>query len=140
MYSNILIPTDRSQGARRGVEHGLDLAEEHGATVHSLFVLDERIYGQTPALSSDELYLEAVESMGADACAEIASMASDRGLDVEVACTRGCPHEEILDYVAANDIDLVVMGCHGLAAPTRPHALGCMDMVAKSASVPVVSV
>ncbi|RDI70052.1 universal stress protein [Halopelagius longus] len=139
MYSNILIPTDGSRGAERGGERGLELAEEHGATVHTLFVLDERTYG-TPALSSDELYLEAVERRGARDCAEIAAAASERGLDAEVACTRGCPHEEILSYVTANDIDLVVMGGHGTSPTTRPHAYACTDRVSDSAPVPVMSV
>ncbi|MFC6823552.1 universal stress protein [Halopelagius fulvigenes] len=139
MYSNILIPTDRSRGAKRGVERGLELAEEHGARVHSLFVLDERMY-ETPALSSDELYLEEIERRGARDCAEIVASASERGLEAEAACTRGCPHEEILSYVARNDIDLVVMGGHGTSPPTRPHAHACTDRVTESASIPVLSV
>jgi nucleotide-binding universal stress UspA family protein len=63
MYEHVLIPTDGSEGAKRGVEYGLDLAARHGADVHLLYVLDETVY-ETPALSSGELFIEKRQEAG----------------------------------------------------------------------------
>jgi nucleotide-binding universal stress UspA family protein len=140
MYTDILIPCDQSEGSRRGVEHGLRLAEDYDATVHVLFVVDERIYGATPALGSDELYLEEVQTRGETALEQVAAVGEAHGLDVEVACRRGIPEEEILAYAVEREIDLVVMGGHGTVPHSRPHAKACTDRVLKTSAVPVISV
>jgi nucleotide-binding universal stress UspA family protein len=61
VYDSILTPTDGSKDAWRGTDRALELAAESGAAVHALFVVDECVYGVTPALSSHDLYFEAVE-------------------------------------------------------------------------------
>lgn len=40
MYENVLIPTDGSDGTKEAIEHGLELAETYGATVHALYVVE----------------------------------------------------------------------------------------------------
>lgn len=42
MYDDILIPTDGSRGMKRVAKHALKLAESCEATVHVLYVVDER--------------------------------------------------------------------------------------------------
>lgn len=140
MYENILLPTDGSDGARRGVEHGLDIAEKYGAKVHVLFVVDERVHGDTPALSSEELALEKWEQEGEEVVAEIVEQA--RQLDLETAnqSLRGVPHEVILEYTEDNDIDLIVMGLHGQSEVQRPHIGSTTDRVIRGSNVPVLPV
>ncbi|MGM0592549.1 MAG: universal stress protein [Halobacteriota archaeon] len=139
MYRRILIPTDGSAGARKGAEQGLTLAAESDATVHTLFVVDDRVWS-TPALSSDELFLEQVEAQGEDAMAVIAQQAEELGLETERACLRGRPDEVIRRYAAEHDIDLIVMGLHGQSKHPRPHPGSCTDSVIHRASVPVLPV
>jgi nucleotide-binding universal stress UspA family protein len=140
MFDVILIPTDGSKGALRGVEHGLELAQKYDASVHAIHVIDERIYGQTPAISSDELFFEELEERGEEALAEVIERAEARGVDVVSKCIRGLPYEAILDYADENDVDLVVMGRHGLSADGRTHLGSCTDRVVRLASVPVLPV
>lgn len=140
MYEEILIPVDGSEGARRGVEHGLDIASQYDARVHTLFVVDERIYGGTPALSSDELFLEELEQRGTVALEEVARLAADYGVTVVTECKRGIPHEIILKYVDEHDIDLVVMGRHGISRHGHPHVGSCTERVVRLAEVPVLPV
>jgi nucleotide-binding universal stress UspA family protein len=140
MFEVILIPTDGSAGAFRGVEHGLELAEKYDATVHAIYVVDERIYGQTPAISSDELFFEELEDRGEEALDEVVERAREYGIEVVPKCVRGLPHEVILDYVDENDVDLVVMGKHGLSADSHTHIGSCTDRVVRLASVPVLPV
>jgi nucleotide-binding universal stress UspA family protein len=138
MYRTILIPTDGSLGADRGVEAGLGLADQFDATVHVLYVVDERRYGETPALSGLELQFEQLEEAGEAVLADVEQQATARGLDVETAVRRGYPHEVILDHADEHDADIIVMGRHGVSAHPVPHIGSCTDRVLRLASVPVL--
>lgn len=52
MYTDILIPTDGSQGAQAAIEHGLEIAQQYEATVHVLYVVDKRVSRSGPLLES----------------------------------------------------------------------------------------
>ncbi|EJN58732.1 universal stress protein [Halogranum rubrum] len=139
MFREILVPTDGSEGARRGVEHALDIGEKYGARIHTLYVVDEGVYA-TPALSGGELFLEELQDSGEIACEEIVSAAVDRGLDAVSHCVRGTPHREIVDYADEHDIDLIVIGKHGVAGHRHQHLGSCTDRVVRMAGVPVLPV
>jgi nucleotide-binding universal stress UspA family protein len=140
MYEDVLIPTDGSEGAKRGVEYAIDIASKYDARVHTLYVVDERIYGGTPALSSDELFLEELEKRGDEALDEVESLARERDLEVTKVCKRGIPHEVILEYADEHDIDLIVMGRHGRGEHGHPHIGSSTDRVVRLAEVPVLPV
>ncbi|AFK21055.1 universal stress protein (plasmid) [Haloferax mediterranei ATCC 33500] len=140
MYDDILIPVDGSDGSERGVEYGLDIARKYKATVHTLYVIDRRTYGDTPALSSDELFFEQIEDHGEEALQVVEEKAEDLGLDVVSVCKRGIPHEVILEYTEDEDIDLIVMGRHGHSEFQVPHIGSCTDRVIRLAKIPVLPV
>ncbi|WP_372912290.1 universal stress protein [Salinigranum sp.] len=138
MYRTVLIPTDGSTGAERGVTAGIDIAKQYGATVHALYVVDERIYGQTPALSDVELRFEQLETEGEGYLDAVVERGSEAGLDVRTSVQRGMPHEIITAYADEHDVDLIVMGLHGASAHPAPHIGSCTDRVLRTASVPVL--
>ena len=140
MYRNILVPTDGSDHAERGVEHGLELAVEHDAQLHVLFVIDETVYGSTPALSSYELFMDEMADEAEEIAEDIIEDATERGIDATMSVLRGVPHETILQYVADNDVDLVVMGKRGATGVEPPHVGSVTDRVLGSADVPVIPV
>ena len=139
-YRNVLVPTEGSKGARRGMEHALDIAEQFGATIHVLHVVDERNTGGTPALSSHELAIEKIEEEGDRIMAEVVAAAESRDLDASATCIRGVPHDVILQYAAEHGIDLIVMGIHGEERSARPHVGSTTDRVLRTASIPVLPV
>ncbi|WP_396613751.1 universal stress protein (plasmid) [Haloferax sp. S1W] len=140
MYDKILIPVDGSIGSERGIEYGLDIAQQHGSTVHALYVVDQRIYGDTPALSSDELFYEQLEESGESILQTVEERANDMGLDAVSVCKRGMPDEVILSYANEQGIELIVMGQHGRSPLHHPHAGSCTDRVTQRSRVPVRSV
>ena len=140
MYDRILVPTDGSEYAARGVERGMDLAEENDAQLHVLFVVDETVYGSTPALSSYEAYLEKVADDAEDLAEDIIEDATERGIESTMAVLRGVPHEEILAYVDEHDVDLIVMGKRGATGVEPPHVGSVTDRVLGAAEVPVIPV
>jgi nucleotide-binding universal stress UspA family protein len=138
MYDAILVPTDGSTGAERGVTAGLDLARTYDAVVHVLFVVDERIYGETPGLSDLELRFEQLEERGEEILRDVEAKCAELGLDVRKTVVRGMPHEVITAYADENDIDLIVMGRHGASTHSTPHIGSCTDRVLRTTPVPVL--
>lgn len=120
IYQRILVPTDGSESADRAVEHTLTLAEQYGATVHALHVVDTSRYGE-PALSSTEIVLHELEERGHDLLDEIAAKADDRGLAVETKLPHGRPHREITDYADEVETDLIVLGYQGQSHELEGH-------------------
>lgn len=138
MYDRILIPTDGSTAAERGIEHGVDLANKYEATVDTLYVIDEQLYN-TPALSSTEAVFERLEADGEAAMASVADRAVEVGVDVTTHVVRGRPDEEIVAF-ADEHADLIVMGKRGHGGVEPPHIGSVTDRVFRAASVPVLPV
>jgi nucleotide-binding universal stress UspA family protein len=112
MYDTVLIATDGSDGANRAERHALAIAERFDATVHAIYVVDTRRYGET-ALSSAELVLEELEAEGMDILEEFAARADNRGVGVETRCCHGTPDVEIRRYADEIDADVVLVGFQG---------------------------
>ena len=140
MYDDILIPTDGSEGVLEAIDHGLDLADRHGATVHVLHVVDQRQFLGAPDDVQEELKAN-LESEGQQAVDDLADRVSAAGLDVSASVRVGIPHTDILDYIEEAGIDAVVMGTHGRTGRDRLTNLGSVtERVIKGASVPVLVV
>lgn len=140
MISNVLLPTDGSKGAQRGVEHALEIAESYDATLHVLYVVDERTHGLTPALSSDEVYLEKLEEDGMEVLGDVVVRAEERAIETKTECVRGMPHEAIVAYAMENDIDLIVMGIHGTGENRSPATGSVTERVIRTCTCRVLPV
>lgn len=139
-YDTVLIPTDGSDPAERGIDHGLDIAADSDATTHFIYVIDETRYGERPGVDDYEV---ALEEMRNEAIAELERLqraAEERGLDAETYCTRGKPHEEITEYADEIDADIIVMGKRGEGTAEPPHVGRVADRVLRTADAPVFPV
>jgi len=139
MYDAVLVPTDGSGGTRDAVEHAIDHAKQYDATLHALYVVDSRLgIGNK---STPEDVFEALEDRGQQAIEDVQTQA--RAADVGTitgSIARGNPHQAILDYVTAEDIDLVVMGTHGRTGLDH-YLLGSVtEKVVRLSDVPVLTV
>jgi nucleotide-binding universal stress UspA family protein len=110
--STVLIATDGSEYARSAASRAIELAEERGATLHVICVVDRRRFSE-PALSSTELETIYAEDHAAVCVTAVTEMAADRDVTVEGDTRHGIPHEVILEYADEVDADLVVVGEHG---------------------------
>jgi len=136
MFDTILFPTDGSDGAEAAFEHVLDLAEAHDATVYVLNVADTardsvtQIQGQV---------IDTLEREGARVVRETAQRASDRGVTTVTEVLQGEPYSTIVDYAAANDVDVVVMPTHGRRGLERFLLGSTTERVIRRADVPVLT-
>ncbi|WP_251343162.1 universal stress protein [Haloplanus halophilus] len=136
MYDAILVPTDGSEGVDRTLDHAIEMARNHGATVHALYVVDRRF-----ELAADEDREELIAQLtdrGEDAVAAVAERAGEAGLDVVTDVREGVPYKTILGYADEAGIDVIAMGTHGRTGRDRLAHLGSVtDRVVENATVPV---
>jgi len=140
MYDDVLIPTDGSDAVDEALRHGLRIAENEGATVHGLYVVDKRI---TDAADPDTRPdVEATLTDEGEAALDALEAAADRkGLPVLTEQRHGTPYKEILDYADEAGIDLVAVGSHGKSPREKLTSLGSVsERVVDGASVPVLVV
>lgn len=138
MYEEILLPTDGSESMDAVVDHAADVAARRGATVHVLYVVDDRSFltlqdGMKTDVE-DELRAE-----GETATASVADRLDDAGVTVRTEIRKGDPGDEILTFADEVGVDLVVMGTHG--DDYQRTMLGSVSQkVVTMADVPVLTV
>lgn len=138
LFRTILIPTDGSEPAGRAVEQGLEIAKQYDATLHAMFVVDTRRYGD-PTLSSIELVVEEMEEIGNGLVREIEQRGTENGLSVITRVSHGVPHEEIVDYAGEVGADLIVLGSHGRTGSNRIPIGSVAERVVRTADRPVLT-
>ncbi len=139
MYSDVLIPTDGSEGIEGAITHGLALAERYDATVHALSVVDVGIIKE---LDTDVSLLKSVRESRTEtanqATAAVQSRSSDYDVTVVEAVREGVPAHEIVSY-ADEHADLIAMGTHGRTGLGQ-YLLGSVTTsVVRTATVPVLT-
>jgi nucleotide-binding universal stress UspA family protein len=140
MYDDILVPTDGSDPAAASFEHALEIADRFDATVHALYVVEaEAIAHEAPELPLGRLR-ETLRDEGETALDGLASLASDRGVEVSRALVEGVAADAILDYAAETGVDLIVMGTHGRRGLDRFLVGSVTERVLRRADAPVLAV
>ena len=112
MQDNILIATDGSDKAARAVEHGLDLAEVFGATVHVIYVVETKAaYILTVGVSESEM--DEYRAFGEEVVKNVVDQAEERGLEGVGVVKTGNIAQEIVDYATEEDVDSVIVAERG---------------------------
>lgn len=139
-YERILVPTDGSAGVERAIQHAVDLAVEHGAEVHAVYVINSGAYVGTPM----EIAGQGVDTMlreeATDAVEGVAAVCDDYEVPVETTVLKGSPNREIIRYAESEDCDLIVMGTHGRGGIDRLLLGSVAEKVVRGSKVPVLTV
>jgi nucleotide-binding universal stress UspA family protein len=121
MYNHILIATDGSDLAQRGVDHGLSLAKALGSKV-TILTATEPFPIQGGAIGSGwiasptdyERYDQGQKEFAASVLSAARNIAGKQGVKVETLHVADVhPATAILEAVASRDCDLIVMASHG---------------------------
>lgn len=119
MYKNILIATDGSDVAEKGVDHGLSLAKALGArvtiiTVTEPFPMAGGEFAYAPNASVMESYESSQQETAKARLAAVEAAADRAGVAVETLHVADAqPAEAILAAAKSRDCDLIAMGSHG---------------------------
>jgi nucleotide-binding universal stress UspA family protein len=140
MIDTVLVPTDGSEHATRAAEHGAAIAEAFDATLHVIAVVDTR--AAAGPFDAGGLREELIERLEADAedSIDVVADAVDGSNKLQTAVRKGDPVDEILDYAADHEIDLVAMGTHGRTGVDRYVMGSVTEQVVRRAGVPVLTV
>jgi len=141
-FKKILFPVDLSEASVKIVPFLKSLASRYDARIHLLFVARvfdyfTSMYVPHPSVSQFEKeVIEGAEKRLYEFADE--SFADVAGTKTQVVA--GDPSEEILSYIAAHGIDLVVMGTHGRKGIDKVIFGSVAERVVKSSPVPVMVV
>lgn len=140
MYDTILIPYDGSDEARRGADHGIELAASLGASIHALYVVDLPGAPRTVYVRDDEEELrEEYREYGEQATEEICETADEIGVDCTTAIKTGSPAEEITEYAEKHDLDAIVIGS-AFQGKFKAILGSTSDKIVRTSEVPVLTV
>ncbi len=127
MYNHILITTDGSELAQRGVDQGLSLAKALGSKV-TVVTATERFPIQGATTSSGwvgssvdyERYDEGQKRFASEILSAVKAEAGKLGIDANtVHMANAHPATAILEAAASHDCDLIVMASHGRRGISR---------------------
>jgi len=139
-YEDILVPTDGSERAGAALAHALALADAFDGTLHAVSVVNVGDIATGAEVSVPAGLLDELESRATEATQAIASEAETAGVDAVTAVSTGRPKHDLLEYVAANDIDLVCMGTHGRTGLDRVLLGSTAEALVRQADTPVLTV
>lgn len=137
MFDQILFPTDGSDGASEALEHVLDVASDHDATVHVLNVADTTHDSVTRV---DGTIVDVLEREGEEFVSSAADRAVDRGIETVTDVVQGGVAETITSYAEKYDIDLIAMSTRGRTGLDRLLLGSTTERVLRRSTVPVLSV
>lgn len=140
MFETVVIATDGSESANRGIRTALEVARQFDATVHAVYVVDRNEIDSSPAEVRDQLQ-DAIEATGEDALATVCDEADDLGApEVVTAVMEGDPATEIIEYAQEVDADVVAMGTRGRHGD-HAYLLGSVaEAVVRRSPIPVLTV
>jgi len=133
---NILAPIDFSDASKGAVRHAKELALTYGAQITLLHAVEEVMYPSAYGTEMADVpgpeVIDRVEESLADLARE------EIGYEhVMVGATIGYAPSTILDYIAENDVDLVVIATHGRPGIERLLLGSVTGRIVRRTSVPV---
>ena len=113
---HILVPIDFSLPSQAAVKYGRAFAENFGASLHLLHVIEDAMIsfpagegaGVIAPMALDEIEKSAREQLG-----KVLTPEERDRFHVRTTTVRGSPSMEITGYAQAEKIDLIIMGTHG---------------------------
>jgi len=143
MFTRILVPTDFSPPSYAALGYARAVATQFGASLHLLHVADDPYRAALAA----EVYVPEVEGLRDEIVTsalgrlkEQLTAADTTALHATTAAVIGTPAWTIVEYAAANDIDLIVMGTHGRGGMAHLLMGSVAERVLRTAPCPVLTV
>lgn len=113
-WKHILVPTDFSPNADRALRRALQIAQRHNAKLTLLHAVEDLIlYDEfyDPIVPSDLEFEETMLNAAGERMGALVKKLDIPSPHIEILL--GSPKATILNYIEAQQVDLVVMGSHG---------------------------
>jgi len=137
MYDRILFPTAGREGAAAVLDHVLDIAATHDATLYVVYVADTTHESVTRVGGT---VVDALEREGEQIVEETAQRAERRGVSTVTDVLQGGVSGTITAYAEEHDVDIVAMPTHGRTGIKRVLLGSVTEKVVRTTPVPVLVV
>ncbi len=137
----ILVPIDFSEHAEPVLEWAAHLAEEHGSEVILLHAYHLPVeFQQLEGAYLPQDFWDTVKDEGRQGLADHEEALRTRGLQVRSVVREGYPATVIEEEAAAEQVDLIVLGTHGLSGLKHLLLGSIAERVVQKAPCPVLTV
>ena len=138
MYDKVILPTDGSKNAMRGVKEGLEMAKTLGVKAVGVFVVNTSEYKGLHHTSIKESAKSGMKSTGHEALDKIEERANEMGVELEKKILEGKPYQQIV--ANADETDIIYISSHGLSGFTKLFMGSTTERVIKHADATVAVV
>ena len=121
IFRKIMVATDGSEPARRAVDSAIEFAKLSETRLYAVHVIAVGFYSITRSRDSEweKAMKEQLIKEGKEATTYVENTGRAANVEVDSVILEGNPAEEIIDFAEKNDIDLIVMGTHGINGISR---------------------
>lgn len=137
----ILVPTDGSDCSGLAIEKAIEMAKLFGSKIILFNVYDIQhvsSYFDFQHQERIDSLCEDMEKQSLKILGKAKAMCADFSGEVETVSVTGNPAVQICEYVEKNDIDLVVMGSHGMGGIRRLFLGSVTHQVAVAIEKPIL--
>ncbi len=139
---SILVPIDFSVHSKNALKYAIPLAEQFGASLHLVFVVEPTVY---PAdLGFGQVVLPGIEEELREKGAEELQALIEREIGSRVSATcvvrTGSPHQEILSEAEEKNVDMIVVATHGHSGVEHMLFGSTADRIVRHAKCPVLTI
>jgi nucleotide-binding universal stress UspA family protein len=145
MYSRILVGVDGSQESMQALCAGISLAKSLNATVDVLLVIAPRHYAQWadrevlhPEPDGQTRHVSLLQQEENAILDAVRSTATDLGREVSIHTRVGSAVDELIEFAAANQSELIVVGSRGKGMAGRLLLGSVSTGVVHQSPVPVL--
>jgi len=139
----ILVPCDFSKPAVNAFRFGLDIAAQSGGTIHLLNIIELPVLHDTvvmPVLAFEQAFFQEMNERSKQEMDKLVKTYNESGVKVAKEIKFGPVHQMLVNYIADEGIDLVVMGTHGASGLKEFLTGSNAEKVVRTSPVPVIAV
>ena len=141
MSETVLVPYDGSPLSRRALEYALEKCPDDEFVVLTVVDPVDAVYAaELGGLPEAKRWATEAREAAEERLEEAADIAAEAGVDAETVLEVGDPERRIVDYVAAHDVDQIVLGSHGRTGVSRLVLGSVAERVVRHSPVPVTVV
>jgi nucleotide-binding universal stress UspA family protein len=140
MYKRILVTLDGSRLAEQALPHAVIHAEQFGAEIVLLKVLEPLTEPSMAGRGAVQSAEKASTQLAQDYLKEVASKLRQQNIPTQTATIEGRPYLQIVRFAQENQIDLIVMSTRGHSGLSRWLLGSVADRVVRGATVPMLLV
>lgn len=136
MYERVILPTDGSEIAEKGILKGLELAKALDIPVYSIYVMNVEKYEQMREKGVRQSVKKNMKKTGEQALTWVRKKAHEMGVDITTQLLVGEPYDRIVKE--AHKEDVIYMSSHGASGIKEVLLGSTTQRVLKNAGCTVI--